>query len=39
LEHFEEEQRRETAQTRRKTTGVNLFGALALGPLRVYIRA
>jgi hypothetical protein len=28
LEHFEEEQRRETAQTRRKTTGVNLFGAL-----------
>ncbi len=29
LEHREEEQRREMAQLRRKTTGANVFGALA----------
>jgi hypothetical protein len=29
LRHFEEEQRSETAESRRKPTGCNMFGALA----------
>ena len=39
LVHFEEEQRREAAESRRKPTGANLFGALGRLPLPTCVTA